>query len=230
MLRRSSIAAGAWLLDKYLHSVVHAQTTEWYSAPDGNLARSPLETVVSYVEELSQRRPILFPFWNAHSLLILSAYLANSGLHVALRDVEAVADDTTGGRLTQSLFRRAGLRLRLLRHAVQAERLSDIAGILTDRPDIAIAIDSHGPYRSVGTPIARLAKSLAATVVPVSAVASRAVTVFPEIDMAVPIPTTRIAVGFDAPIDCRGHSLADVRSQMGSSLVRLEAQLRSAAK
>jgi lysophospholipid acyltransferase (LPLAT)-like uncharacterized protein len=225
MLGRSSIAAGGWLLEKYLSRVVRSHPVEWYTPSGGNLALGRLDTVISYVEGLSQSRPLLFPFWNAHSLLVLTAYIANPGLHGALRHVQAVADDSAGGRLTQSLFRRAGLRLRLLRHIVQAERLSDIAGILTDRPDIAIAIDSHGPYKLVGVPIARLARSLGATVVPISALAHREVRVFREIGMSVPLPTTRIAVAFDAPIDCRTLSLVEIREQIARSLDALDVRL-----
>lgn len=230
MLRRRSIAAGGWLLDKYLRAAVRSLDTEWYTQSNGGLVREPPDVVVPHIVDLRRRRPLLIPFWNAHSLLLLAAYLTTEELKGALRNVEAVADDSVGGYLTQSLFRRAGLPLRLIRHAAQAERLMDIESILTDKPSLVMAIDSHGPYRFVSTPTARLAKTLGATVLPISAASNQVIKVFRKIGMSVPLPRARIRVAIAAPIECHSISISAVRQLLAQSLVVLENELHATVR
>ncbi len=143
--------------------------------------------------------PALLTFWNAHSLLILAAQHSCPHLSRATGVVAAVADDSVGGLLTHHIFRFLGIKGQMLSVTSEERRLQDLRSIMTRRPHLAIAADSHGPYRDVNAGLARLVRSYEGNVRPVSAWANRSIPIFRRIRMAVPLPKTTIVVTVGAP-------------------------------
>jgi lysophospholipid acyltransferase (LPLAT)-like uncharacterized protein len=183
-----------------------------------------LDTI--FAEILSS--PVVLPLWNAHSLLILCAYLSLPALRKHAGSFEAVADNSLGGILTQALYRRTGLAGRQLSLTPPEERLSDIKDILVQRPNLVIAADSHGPYRSVGTGMARIVRQYEGNVRPISAISSRSLPVFRQIKMAIPLPSSATIIGIGAPMgsSVAAQSLSRVRDSLQRALSVLENNLR----
>ena len=173
------------------------------------------------------RGEILLPFWNAHSLLLMSGFISSDELRIFAQDFQAVADDSRGGQITQQIFTRLGISGRKLSVLSPESRLEDVRTILEVKPNLVIAADSHGPYRDVGTGTARLVRSYRGGAILLSARSRSLVTIFPKIRMVVPLPRSTIRIGF-AHFDATKHkSIQAVRSSMKISLAHLEARLES---
>ena len=171
----------------------------------------------------------MLPFWNAHSLLFISAYLGSPPLRLTAQQFEAVADDSIGGQLTQLLFDRIGLRVRRLSIRSPEDRLMDMRGILEQKPSLAMAADSHGPYRAVSAGMARLGLHYAGSVRPVSLACDRAVFMFPKIRMIFPLPGSTIFLALGCRL--KGQtSVADMRVSLQSALLNLEAKSSGALR
>lgn len=172
------------------------------------------------------RSPNLFPFWNAHSLLLLCAYICLPAFRHHAANMEAAADDSAGGMVTQELFRRLGLIGRELSVASPDRRLSDLKGLFIRMPNLAIASDSHGPYRCISTGMARIVRQYDGNVIPLSAVATRSFHIFKRIRMAVPLPSTTILVGIGSRLGSTTKKpISAVADELAGALRRLEANL-----
>jgi hypothetical protein len=159
-------------------------------------------------------------------MLLVCAYLT-SHFYKAAKRFEAAADDSLGGRITQALFQRINLPGRMLSISSPEQRLEDLRGILSSRPNLIMAADSHGPYRAISPGMARIARSYAGNVRPLSAVCDRSFRVFRRIGMSIPLPKAKIVVGIGPTL---GHlvpsrSVSDVREGLAHSLANLEANL-----
>lgn len=167
--------------------------------------------------------PTIVPFWNAHSILLLSCYVGLSAIQRWGSRFEAIADDSLGGIITQQVFKRLRIAPRLLRFVSPADRLEDIKGILRDRPNLLIAVDSHGPYRCVKPPIVRLARTYGARLVPISLSCDRGFRLFRRVSMIFPLPGSTVALAFGEPIDAAGPgSLQTLTESVNARLGELE--------
>ncbi|MGI0016014.1 MAG: hypothetical protein ACREBU_21545, partial [Nitrososphaera sp.] len=185
------------------------------------------EEIVGTFDRLFSNSPLMLPFWNAHSLLLMTYYISSSKLRSRGLRFEAIADDSIGGLLTGHLFNTMGLRWRRLSFSSPMQRLEDIKTLLIDRPNIVIAADSHGPYRSVSAGMARLGRSYNGFIRPLSLWCDRSFRVFRRIDMVVPIPYSRIVFAIGPEIIARPYShVKDLQHQLQTALVNLEAETR----
>lgn len=174
-------------------------------------------------QELLSSGTALLPLWNAHSLLLISSYLSSAVLSRAARRFEAVADDSIGGQLTHVLYRRLLLNGRLLSFRSPQSRLEDLRGIMSMKPPLIMAADSHGPYRQIGMGMARLARHYSGLVRPVSIVCDRAIHIFPRIRMAIPRRNSRLVVLAGARLQPATTTSA-ARLSLQSALVDLESR------
>jgi lysophospholipid acyltransferase (LPLAT)-like uncharacterized protein len=227
LLERAWLTAHASLTSAYLQRVARTLKLHLVSfGPDDVPTHSTFGEVIS-----AARGPegILLPFWNAHSLLLIGSYISSEQLSAFAREFEAVADDSTGGRLTHVVYRRLGIIGRRLSVESPEDRLADLRSILESRPNLAIAADSHGPYREVSSGTARLARYYSRSVVPLSAVCTRTVRIFSGIGMAVPLPGATVRVGF-TPLQLPSQrSVPAVQKTLHQALVSLERRLATAS-
>lgn len=222
------LSASARLTEFYLCAVARTVSTRLL------IENVPVDTAPesksgsgAHLSRLIQSSSLLLPFWNAHSLMLVTAYLSSSILREAGRWVQAVADDSPGGRITSLLFARIGLIGRSLSIASPEQRLEDLRAILTLRPSLVMAADSHGPYRAISAGMARIVRCYAGNVRPISVACTRSVPIFRRIRMRVPLPRARIVVavgrlfGEAAP----DEPLLEIRKRLASMLRDLEANL-----
>jgi hypothetical protein len=174
-------------------------------------------------EELLSSDTALLPLWNAHSLLLISSYLSSTVISRAAGRFEAVADDSLGGQLTQALYKQILLHGRPLSFRSAECRLEDLRTIMDLKPPLIMAADSHGPYREIGSGMARLARHYRGLVRPLSVVCDRAVHIFPRIRMAVPRRNSQIVVLFGAPLEPAPTTSAAGRS-LQMALMDLESR------
>jgi hypothetical protein len=177
-------------------------------------------------EKLLSSNTALLPLWNAHSLLLISSYLSSTVISRAARRFEAVADDSLGGQLTQALYKQILLHGRSLSFRSAECRLEGLRTIMDLKPPLIMAADSHGPYRHIGSGMARLARHYGGLVRPLSVVCNRAAHIFPRIQMAVPRRNSRIVVLFGAPLEPSTSTSATGRS-LQMALISLESRASS---
>jgi lysophospholipid acyltransferase (LPLAT)-like uncharacterized protein len=217
----------SYVLSGYFRAVARSATVCVYLPTHSGVHPADARQLQAVVESLLTRGPLILPFWNAHSMLLVASYLADPCVHALGRTFEAIADDSVGGRTTQALFGRLGLKLRLLRFNREDERLQDIRGILSDAPNIAVAVDSHGPYRTVGAALPRLARTLTARMLPVALYADRTVKVFRKIKMSFPLPQATIHLAFGRPLESTDRSVKEMSQDLTCALASLESDLLS---
>jgi lysophospholipid acyltransferase (LPLAT)-like uncharacterized protein len=227
----TAVRAASYVATGYLCRV--ARTCHLYVAiHDGDtLSLRNGDSFLPDLIPLLKARPVVFPFWNAHSLLIIAAYLASSdAVREHLRDINAASDDTIGGRITSEMFGRIGIKSRRIAFSDAVRRLEDIRDTLKERTGVAIAADSHGPYRQISPGMARFAKSYHGIVTPISSWCNRSFALFRRIGMLAPLPACTIVLGVGKAIDLRDTTLplSAVREMLQISLERLEADIRTA--
>jgi lysophospholipid acyltransferase (LPLAT)-like uncharacterized protein len=223
------IEKAALPVELYLRATAKTISVQVLVEDHGGFQRVPpeeLDAVIGQVLSL----PTLLPFWNAHSLLLLAAYLRLPPLQQRARTFEAAADNSAGGLLTQALYQRLGLVGRRLSLTSPEERLSDLKALFLQMPTLAIASDSHGPYRSISTGMARIARQYGDNVRPVSAVTSRSLQIFRHIKMAAPLPLSMVAVAIGAPVSAATlrQPIATMCKALEEILSTLEANLETA--
>jgi lysophospholipid acyltransferase (LPLAT)-like uncharacterized protein len=164
----------------------------------------------------------LIPFWNAHALLLLTSFFRIRE-HLP-SNLEALADDSMGGLITEKLLASVGLKSRSLSFKNGVRRLEAIQELLIQRPSIAMAADSHGPYRAINTGMARLARSYEGTIQPIAAWSNSRAWLFPTIKMSVPLPGTMVVVSLGKPInvDPDATTVADLRQSLHFCLTDLD--------
>ena len=222
------ISASARFVERYLRLV--ASTIRTTLIIEGRLDDAGTEAISDLTPTLASvlsSRSILLPFWNAHSMLLVSAYLT-SRFYRATKRFEAAADDSLGGRITQALFERINLPGRRLSITSPEQRLEDLREILSSRPNLIIAADSYGPYRAISSGMARIARSYLGNVRPLSAVCDRSFPIFRRIRMSIPLPKANIVVGIGPTLGqlALGRPLPEVRAGLANSLASLEINLR----
>jgi lysophospholipid acyltransferase (LPLAT)-like uncharacterized protein len=227
LIAKAWLRVAASVVEAYLRTV--AKTSEIRFCLDNGVDLTGPADIAVAGSELLTSAPLLLPFWNAHSLLFLSVYLGSPALRLTAQQFEAVADDSTGGQLTQLLFQRIGLPLRRLSIRSAEDRLVDMRGILEQKPSLAMAADSHGPYRTVNTGMARLVLQYIGSVRPVSLACDKAVFIFPRIRMVVPLPGSTILLVLGSQLE-GNTSVADMRLSLQSALLNLEAKSAGALR
>jgi lysophospholipid acyltransferase (LPLAT)-like uncharacterized protein len=227
LIAKAWLKVAASLVEVYLRTV--AKTSDIRFCLDNGVAFMPCAEIASLGSELRASAPLLLPFWNAHSLLFISAYLGSPTLRLTAQQFEAVADDSIGGQLTHLLFDRIGLRVRRLSIRSPESRLIDMRGILEQKPSLAMAADSHGPYRTVSTGMARLGLQYSGSVRPVSLTCNRGVFIFPKIRMVLPLPGATILVALGNRLAGQ-PSVADMRLSLQFALLNLEAKSAGALR
>jgi lysophospholipid acyltransferase (LPLAT)-like uncharacterized protein len=217
LIPKAWLRLAASVVETYLRATSRSIKLQILS-DDGTIhSRSDINAIAT------ESSPMLFLFWNAHSLLFLSSYLSSPELTSVGTRFEAVADDSSGGLLSQILFSRIGLETRRLRFRSIEDRLDDLRSLLEAKPSLVMAADSHGPYRSISPGMARLARSYSDGVRPISLVCNRRIAIFPRIGMAVPLRGATILLNIGKSIG-RCASVADTRMALQSSLIALESQ------
>jgi lysophospholipid acyltransferase (LPLAT)-like uncharacterized protein len=227
LIAKAWLKVAASLVEAYLRAV--AKTAEIRFCLDNGVDFMPRAEIAAVSSELLASAPLLLPFWNAHSLLLISAYLGSAPLTLTAQQFEAVVDDSIGGQLTQLIFDRIGLSVRRLSIRSPEGRLIDMREMLEQKPSLVMAADSHGPYRAVSTGMARLARHYAGCVRPVSLACDRAVFIFPKIRMLVPLPGATILLALGSRLGTRG-AVADTRLSLQSALLDLEAKSAGALR
>ncbi len=223
MLERAWLTGLASLTSHYLQRVARTLKLHLVSfGSDGDPNQSAFRDVV---RECTGPDGILLPFWNAHSLLLMTSYLSSEELNNHSRSFQAVADDSLGGRLTHLIYPRLGIVGRQLRVTSAESRLADLRLILEAKPNLVMAADSHGPYREVSSGMARLARYYSKNILPLSAVCTRTVQVFSRIGMAVPLPGATIRVGFMRLDVSTMNSIPLIRQSLHDALTSLEKRL-----
>lgn len=96
--------------------------------------------------------------------------------------------------------------------------------LMGDQPHLVIAADSHGPYRTINTGMARLVRSYGGRVRPLSLSSTRSVSLFRNIHMALPLPGATVGAVIGAVNDSgsAGASIAASRENLARSLRDLE--------
>jgi lysophospholipid acyltransferase (LPLAT)-like uncharacterized protein len=222
------ISISAHLIESYLRSV--ARTIRTTFIVEGRVVDGMAESHLNpdpTITSILASQSLFLPFWNAHSMLLVSAYLS-SPVRQAVKHFEAAADDSTGGRLTRNLLERIDLTGRTLSIVSPERRLEDLREILSAKPSLIMAADSYGPYRAISSGMARIARSYAGNVRPLSAVCSRSFPMFRQIHMRIPLPKSEIVVGIGPLLGkpTLNRPLSEVREGIASSLANLEAHLR----
>lgn len=192
---------------------------------DGRTIQHLAEERISQLsDEIFSASPAILGFWNAHSLLLLALYGRVSQLRFPQARFEAVADDSMGGLLTADIFDRFDIPWRRLSYVSPPQRLDDIRSILEERPNLVIAADSHGPYKSLSSGMARLVGGYNGLFWPISLWASRSIKLFRGLDMALPLPKSTIVAVVGLPVDLRTKRLPvhEGRQRLERSLSDLE--------
>jgi lysophospholipid acyltransferase (LPLAT)-like uncharacterized protein len=223
--RTTLIAKAAIPVALYLVATAKASTVRVAIEQQGQLALIQPDEIDSVLRR-TLPSPTLLPFWNAHSLLLMCGYLCVPALREHGSSIEAAADDSPGGIITQALYQRIGLIGRQLSLASAERRMSDLKALFLQMPSLAIASDSHGPYRSVSAGMARIVRQYNGHVTPISAVASRHIHVFRRIKMVVPLPSTVILVGIGSPLgSALGRPISAIADELTRALSSLEMNL-----
>lgn len=225
--RARLIGTGASLIGLYLEATSRMVNVRVAIEERGRLSVASSEDFERVIRQRISL-PTLFPFWNAHSLLLLCGYLALLPLRQQARNIEAVADDSPGGVLTQALYKRLGLVGRELGLVSPEKRLSDLKALFLHMPNLAMASDSHGPYRAISAGMARIVRQYRGNVTPLAAVASRTLHIFRGVRMSVPLPLTMILIGIGAPLNnATKRPIAAVSRELESALSQLEVGLKA---
>ena len=155
-------------------------------AAEGAVVRAP--GVADAVREASSGcRRTVFYYYNCDAFALAVAVLNLQRLGEAgYRELQVVHDESFGGCLTAGLVRAFGAHARLLRRQKAADRAADLREMLRTDWNIAIAVDGHGPYGSVGEPFARFVDRFGACAIPVAASMSRGWRVPVRAPMCVP--------------------------------------------
>lgn len=225
MLRQIRFDSVARLVEIYLRLVGRHATFRIYLddarkvANDSEL-RARLEAILS-------TGPTLLPFWNAHSVVLLTAQIALPAFRSFNSRLAAVADDSPGGRLTHHLYTRLGIPKQMLSVLSLEKRLADLRSIMKRKPNLVIAADSHGPYRKINIGMARLARCYSGNVRPIAGRANKSVRLFRQIRMVVPVPTSTvsIAIGPAPYLNSDAVGLPETASSLRVALANLEATL-----
>ena len=134
---------------------------------------------------------------------VLGLFFAASGGAPALKsflgEVEYICDDTAGGRLTQAMLTRLGLRYSPLSRASGPTRARDLKRIMQAKSANGIAVDGNGPYGVVGREFVRFLASSGAVAVPIAARASRSRAIWARTAMDLPRPGALLAVSCGLP-------------------------------
>ena len=213
----------ARVASSYLTTVARTVTVEALRADtSGATARPPTELAEWLRAQLLAPTPSLFPFWNAHSLAVLTALIPLVKEGVSNR-VEAVVDDSFGGIVTQRVLSFCKIRARILRHSSPAARLEDLKHILSERPSLFLALDSHGPYRTVNSGLARLWRVYEGQVFPIVAACDRKIRLFKQVKMLLPLPgaTIRLAIATN-PLWMHDLTVSETQARLHSTMQCLE--------
>jgi lysophospholipid acyltransferase (LPLAT)-like uncharacterized protein len=192
-LRATEQAIGR-MLCRYLDAVSKRSSIRWVLRPAlSEPISDPLAiSRISPTEVL--QTPVILPLWNAHSLNLVTAVFGAPYIRPLAESLPVVADDTAGGRVTRSLLDHGRLAGVTLERRSPVGRLESLKRLIAQGPRFVIAVDSHGPYRTVGPAIARLALRSRAAVWVVSAVSTSKARLFRQIGMTIPYPGCRVAV------------------------------------
>ena len=221
MIAKACLRLAARVLETYLRATSKTLRLRIF-LEDGAVLIPAGRSLNAIVPESS---PTLLPFWNAHSLLLISSYLSSPQMVQVASRLEAVADDSPGGLLSEILFSHIGITTRRLRFRSIEDRLEDLQLLLKAKPSLLMAADSHGPYRSISPGMARLARNYMGSVKPISLTCDRSIPIFRRIRMAVPRRNATICLAIGRPLDER-RSVGDTRVALDACLVKLESQSR----
>lgn len=221
MPERASLLAAAIFLEKYLRFVAGRSKFKVHTP---RTTHGPVDT--SELKEIFDNHPLLVTFWNAHSLLLLCAWIGLQVSSILQERIVAVADDSPGGLLTHMLYNRLHISGQMLSVESPERRLIDLKTILSKRPNLIMAADSHGPYRSINLGLARLVRSYDCNVRPISARATRSFPIFRRIRMAVPLPSAVIHVSIGSIVRWQpADPLKAIAGRLQEGLVDLDSDL-----
>ena len=170
----------------YLRLVARRSRFQFF---DGDRQADP-SALAACLHETMATGSAIFPFWNCDSLVLLTVFAGNPSLQTLSAEFIITADDSFGGSVTLSLVRQLGLRPYLIRRSDPAGRIRDLQSLVSAEPRLVIAVDSHGPYRTVGVATGRLIRRLNAAVTPIAASCTRHVPLFrrKDLNMLLPLP------------------------------------------
>ena len=113
-----------------------------------------------------------------------------------------IVDDSFGGQIVSAVLDHLRVPQIGIAESDPASRLRSLREVMNTRSELVLAVDGRGPYFDVGTGVVTLAKTLAATLVPCSAVATKTIRIpNRRVPITVPRPFSIVSVQFGEPID-----------------------------
>ncbi len=172
-----------------------------YAAVDAAGAALDVDRLVDTVARAGDR--LVATYWIDNALPFATLPFANAGLLAFARRFRFLIDDTFGGRLSGYAIGSVGGHYTMLALPGNPLRLTQVSAVIAEGESCIFPVDGGGPYREAGTGIVGLATALAASIVPLTVQASRAVTFPHRSRLTVPLPGGRIVVGVGNPIAVR---------------------------
>jgi lysophospholipid acyltransferase (LPLAT)-like uncharacterized protein len=178
----------------YLRLVARSASVKFILPSQSSLEPVAPDIVLTEASISLAKPPALFLFWNAHSLLLITAFLSSNLFRELQSSFVALVDDSYGGRFTAALFSHLMIPWRRLAYTSPSLRLEDLTTLLRERPNLVMAADSHGPYRRIRPGMARMVRSYGNSFRPIFAACSRPFPLFRDIHMPFPLVRSRISV------------------------------------
>jgi len=175
-----------------------------------------------------REKPTLLTYYIADALGVATLALVHDAFLQWMRVSRCIVDDTLAGRVSASIIDRLGGRFTVLPLPGDPERVRGVYEVIRAGGSCAFPVDGGGPYREVGTGVVALAASLGASIVPMSASLSPAVSFAPQSRVRVPIPKGRLVVAMGDEVQIgRGADRRAVAAALRDTLDQLSVAARA---
>lgn len=217
-------AAAAGVFHRYLRSIARRTRIRPVDVAGHTMDAAAIRAALT--GERPDGRPVVVVYWGADAVAVaLLPFLERAFLDAA-RSREFLFDETFGGRVCAALMQQLGSRYVMLAPPGRPERLEHLGAVMRRGGSYALAVDGGGPYFRVGSGIATLARTLKAFVVPIAAVATRALPWVHRSGISFPLPFGEVRVAIGRPVDGLGGDRHAVVGEIQRSLERLALVVR----
>jgi hypothetical protein len=169
--------------------------------------------------------PRLFYCYRNQDVVALALVLCRESSASSIRSVRVVVDDSLGGRLSAGLGSEMGHDVLWLRRSPFGQRARDVQTLIRTQRSIGIAVDTGGPYGEVRSSLPRLAARCGARLVPVAAMASPSLPIWPRPWIGVPLPGAVLSFAVGEAVE--GGDSPEVLRRLQASLDRAVEHARS---
>ncbi|MCC6849964.1 MAG: hypothetical protein IT294_15780 [Deltaproteobacteria bacterium] len=175
--------------------------------------------------------PALLSYYIADALGVATLALVHDGFLRWMRELRCIVDDTLAGRASAAIIGSLGGRFTVLPPSGAPERMHGVYEVIRAGDGCAFPVDGGGPYREVGTGVVALAASLGATIVPMAAALSPALSFAPQSRVRVPVPKGRLVVAMGDELRIgRAADRRAVAAELKGTIDALSAVARAAAR